>query len=90
MSIYDIGRVCVKTLGREAARHCVIVDIIDKNYLLIDGLKIKRRRANYKHIIPTENLIEITKGASHDDVVQAIKTAKLEKLLNSVVEIPTF
>jgi len=89
MSIYDIGRVCVKTMGREAARHCVIVDIIDKNYLLIDGLKIKRRRANFRHLVPIENQIEISKGASHEEVVQSIKNAKLEKLLLSEVEIPT-
>ncbi|MHA1242872.1 MAG: KOW motif-containing protein, partial [Promethearchaeota archaeon] len=33
MSVYDIGRVCVKTTGREAGRYCVVVDIIDKNYV---------------------------------------------------------
>ena len=37
MSIYDIGRLCVKLMGREAGKYCVIVEIIDKNYLLIDG-----------------------------------------------------
>ena len=42
MSVYDIGRVCVKTMGREAGYFCVVVDIIDKNYLLVDGLKVKR------------------------------------------------
>ncbi len=89
MSIYDIGRVCAKTMGREAAHYCVIVDIIDKNYLLIDGLKVKRRRVNFRHIIPTENVVQIAKGASHDDVVEAIKSANLEKLLKSNVEIPT-
>ena len=88
MSVYDIGRVCVKTLGREAAKHCVIVDIIDKNYLLIDGTKVKRRRVNYKHIEPLDEVIELKKGAKHDDVIAAIKKAKLEDLLNSTVEIP--
>ena len=88
MSVYDIGRVCVKTLGREAAKHCVIIDIIDKNYLLIDGTKVKRRRVNYKHIEPLDEVIELKKGAKHDDVIAAIKKAKLEDLLNSTVEIP--
>jgi len=41
MSVYDIGRVCVKTMGREAGNYCVIVDIIDKNYVIIDGLKVR-------------------------------------------------
>jgi large subunit ribosomal protein L14e len=89
MSVYDIGRVCVKTLGREAARYCVIVDIIDKNYLLIDGTNVRRRRCNYKHLEPIDKMIDIDKGASHDDVIDAIKSADAEKLMNSMVEIPT-
>jgi large subunit ribosomal protein L14e len=89
MSVYDIGRLCVKTMGREAARHAVIVDVIDKNYLLIDGLNVKRRRVNYNHIVPLEEKIDIKKGASHEDVEKAIKKAGLEKKMNSMVSIPT-
>jgi len=88
MSVYDIGRLCVKTLGREAGYHCVIVDIIDKNYLLIDGLKVRRRRVNYNHIEPIAETLEIKKGASHEDVEAAIKKAKLEKKMNEQVSIP--
>ena len=88
MSIYDIGRLCVKTLGREVGHYCVIVDIIDKNYLLIDGIKVRRRRVNYKHIEPISDTIEIKKGASHEEVEAAIKKAKLEKKMNEIVSIP--
>ena len=88
MSIYDIGRLCVKTLGREAGHYCVIVDIIDKNYLLIDGIKVRRRRVNYKHIEPIAETIEIKKGASHEEVEAAVKKAKLEKKMNEIVSIP--
>ena len=88
MSVYDIGRLCVKTMGREAGFLCVVVDIVDKNYLLIDGLKVRRRRVNYRHIEPIAETIDIKKGASHDQVEAAIKKAKLEKKLNEVVSIP--
>ena len=88
MSVYDIGRICVKTLGREAGHYCVIVDIIDKNYLLIDGLKVKRRRVNYNHIEPITDTIEIKKGAKHEEVEAAIKKAKLDKKMNEIVSIP--
>ncbi|MFW9826931.1 MAG: 50S ribosomal protein L14e [Candidatus Thorarchaeota archaeon] len=88
MSVYDIGRLCVKTMGREAGYHCVIVDIIDKNYLLIDGLEIRRRRVNYKHIEPLAELIDIKKGASHEQLEAAIKKAKLEKKLKEKISIP--
>ncbi len=88
MSVYDIGRLCVKTLGREAGYHCVIVDIIDKNYLLIDGLKVRRRRVNFNHIEPIAEILEIKKGASHEEIETAIKKANLEKKMNEPVSIP--
>ena len=88
MSVYDIGRICVKTMGREAGIYCIIVDIIDKNYLLIDGLKVRRRRINYKHIEPTSDVIDVQKGADHKAVEDAIKKAKKTKLMNQTVSIP--
>ncbi|KKK45395.1 hypothetical protein LCGC14_0786870 [marine sediment metagenome] len=88
MSVYDLGRICVKTMGREAGRHCVIVDIIDKNYLLVDGLKVKRRRVNFNHIEPLVETIEIKKGANHEEIEAAIKKANLEEKMNEIISIP--
>ncbi|MHA1292500.1 MAG: 50S ribosomal protein L14e [Promethearchaeota archaeon] len=88
MSVYDIGRICVKLMGREAGHYCVIVDIIDKNYILIDGLKVRRRRCNYKHIEPTQDVIDIKKGANHKEIEAAIKKAKLEKKMVETISIP--
>jgi large subunit ribosomal protein L14e len=88
MSVYDIGRLCLKTMGREAGYYCVIVDIIDKNYLLVDGLKVRRRRVNYRHIEPIADIVDIKKGASHEQVEAAIKKAKLEKKMKEIVSIP--
>lgn len=71
----------MKTLGREAGRKCVIVDIIDKNFVLITGpkefSKVRRRRANIRHLEPTEMRIEIKRGASDDEVLDALKKANL-------------
>ncbi|MFX1389231.1 MAG: 50S ribosomal protein L14e [Promethearchaeota archaeon] len=88
MSIYDVGRLCIKTMGREAGYHCIIVDIIDKNYLLIDGLKLRRRRVNYKHIEPLEEIVDIKKGTTHEQLEAAIKKAKLEKKMNERISLP--
>ncbi|HIP17065.1 MAG TPA: 50S ribosomal protein L14e [Methanothermococcus okinawensis] len=76
MSAIEIGRVCVKTLGREAGKTCVIIDIIDKNFVLIDG-NVKRRRCNIKHIEPTDKKIDIEKGASTEEVRLALDTVGL-------------
>ena len=61
----------------------------NKNYILVDGLTIRRRRVNYKHIEPIADTIEIKKGASHENVETAIKKAKLEKKMKETVSIPT-
>ncbi len=87
MSVYDIGRIVVKTRGREAGKYAVIVEVIDKNYLLIDGTNVRRRRVNYNHVEPTTDVINLEKGADHAAVEEAIKTAKKTKLMNQTISI---
>ena len=81
----EIGRICIKNLGREAGRKCVIVDIVDKNFVLVTGPKavstIKRRRANINHLEITKEKIDINRGASDEEVTEALKVAgKLEEM----------
>jgi large subunit ribosomal protein L14e len=75
----EVGRVCVKQLGREAGKKCVIVDIMDKSYVLITGPKkvtgVRRRRANISHISPVDVKIEVTRGASDDEVASVLQSA---------------
>ncbi len=86
MSVYEVGRIAVKSTGREAGVHVVVVDIIDRAYVLIDGMKAKRRRCNVKHLVPTPKKLGIEKGAGHEDVVAAINdadmTEKFEKRID--------
>ncbi len=37
MPTIEVGRVCVKLNGRETGLKCVIVDVIDKNFVLVTG-----------------------------------------------------
>jgi len=75
----EVGRICTKVTGREAAKRCVIVEVIDKNFVLITGPKsvtgVKRRRANINHIRPTEERIKIKRGASDEEVAEALAKA---------------
>jgi len=80
MPTIEVGRVCVKLNGRETGQKCVIVDVIDKNFVLVTGPKklsgVRRRRTNVKHLEPTEESIDIKKGASDDDVAKVIGKGK--------------
>jgi len=81
MPAIEVGRICVKIKGREAGRRCVILDIIDRNYVMVTGPKnvtgVRRRRANINHLKPTEDLIKIRRGASDEEVYKAIAEAGL-------------
>ncbi|MDI6847310.1 MAG: 50S ribosomal protein L14e [Candidatus Bathyarchaeia archaeon] len=89
MPAIEVGRICVKLSGREAGRKCVIVDIIDKSFVLITGPKnmtgIKRRRANINHIEPLQDKVKIKRGASDEEVIEALKSSgKLEEITQMV------
>ena len=73
----EVGRVCVKLAGRDASKKCVIVDILDDKFVLIDG-ETRRRRCNILHLEPLEQVVKIKKNASHDDVASALKEIGLE------------
>ena len=85
MGIIEVGRVCIKTAGREAGRKCVVVRIIDKNFVEITGPKeltgIRRRRVNVKHLLPLPLKIDIPEGAGDDEVLEALKATELYKEL---------
>jgi large subunit ribosomal protein L14e len=89
MVAVEVGRICVKTLGREAGSKCVIVDLVDDNFVVITGPKdvsgVKRRRANVKHIEVTNDSIGIKKGSNDDEVKKALeKAGKLESMKEPV------
>ncbi|MCS7140473.1 MAG: 50S ribosomal protein L14e [Candidatus Nezhaarchaeota archaeon] len=93
MPAIEVGRICVKNAGRLAGRKCVIVDVIDENFVLVTGPKevtgIKRKRANVKHLVPTQEKISISKGASDEEVKAVLeKEGKLEFMREKVAPTP--
>ena len=91
MPAIEVGRICVKTAGREAGKHCVILEVIDKNFVLITGPKevtgIKRRRTNINHLKPLEQKIKIEKDSSDEEVNNVLKESKLLEKVKEKVSI---
>ncbi len=79
MPAIEVGRLCVKHLGRENGKKCVIIDVMDKSFVLVTGPKkvtgVKRRRVNINHVMPLQEKIEIKRGASDEEVAQALEAA---------------
>jgi large subunit ribosomal protein L14e len=65
------GRVCVKVAGREAGEKCV-----DRNFVIVAGPKVRRRRCNVDHLEPTPHKLEL-KDTSPEGIKKAFEEAKL-------------
>ena len=77
MALIEVGRVCIKTKGRSAGKKCVVVDM-DKDFAIVAGIGIKKRKCNVRHLFPTSHKIHVTKGASDKEIVEHLKGVKFE------------
>jgi large subunit ribosomal protein L14e len=75
----EIGRICIKQVGREQGKKCVIIDTMDKSFILVTGPKkltgVKRRRVNLDHVTVLEDKIEVRRGASDEEVAQTLEVS---------------
>ena len=73
MSLYAIGTLCVKTMGRDAGKLCIIVDTLKSPFVLIDG-QTRRRKCNIEHLEPLKKSLDVKKNASSAEVKKAFET----------------
>ena len=73
--VMEVGRVCVKLAGRDAGQRCAIVDVLDQNFVLVSGPGVKRKRCNIMHLEPTKFKLEISNGATDEEVKRALEAA---------------
>jgi large subunit ribosomal protein L14e len=83
----EVGRICVKEAGREQGKKCVIVDVMDKSFILVTGPKnltgIKRRRVNLDHVVALDDKVEVRRGASDEEITQALEAAGKAELMKA-------
>ena len=65
--MFQIGLLCTKIAGRDADKKCVIVEVLDNNYVIIDG-ETRRRKCNIQHLVPSAQKFDIANKSSRDDV----------------------
>jgi large subunit ribosomal protein L14e len=81
----ELGRIVLKTAGREAGKYAVVVENVNDNFVLITGPKsitgVKRRKCNIDHIEPTEHKFDIDSKADDASIENLWKSSGLiEKL----------
>ena len=72
----DVGRVCVKTAGRDATKYCVVVEVLDEKHVLVDG-NTRRKKVNKLHLEPLSKTLEIKKGADTKTVHELFEKANI-------------
>jgi len=91
MAVIEVGRIVVKTRGREAGRKAVVVEIVDNNFVVVTGPKsvtgVKRRKVNINHIEPTDKKIDIPKGADDKTVEDKLKAENLIDYIKQSVRV---
>jgi len=74
----EIGRLVVKTAGRDAGKKGVIIDILDDKFVLVDG-EVRRRKVNVLHLEPLAQVLDIKKNASHEEIKKSLDEIGLKK-----------
>ncbi|MHA1636641.1 MAG: 50S ribosomal protein L14e [Candidatus Thorarchaeota archaeon] len=91
MTLYEVGRICVKIAGREAGSYCVVIDSQDSKMVLITGPQklngVRRRSCNTSHLEPLDTIISVSKGAKDEDVEKAIEAAGLTDKFRTKIRI---
>ena len=72
MSIFEVGRLCVKLAGRDAGRTCVVVEAAASGFVVVDG-DVRRKKVNIKHLEPLEQTLDLKAKAVHADVKKAFE-----------------
>ena len=86
MVVLEIGRVCLKLVGREAGKYAVVLKPAgkakdEKSFVFVTGPRlltgVKRRRCNIDHLKATEYKLEIAEDAPDEQVITAYEKAGL-------------
>ncbi len=89
MTAIQIGRVVVKTNGREAGKKGVIINLIDQNYVLLTGpqslTSVRRRKCNIRHIEPTDKVVSVKRDATDEEVAAAIEAGSLKDYMQEAI-----
>jgi large subunit ribosomal protein L14e len=71
-----VGDVAMKIAGRDAGKLCVVVDIMDNHFVLVDG-ETRRRKCNVDHLELLGKKVKVSKNATSTEIVKELKALGL-------------
>lgn len=73
----EVGRLVVKTAGRDAGEFGVVIEVLDDNYVMLDG-NVRRKKVNRSHVEPLGQVFDVKKGAKTEEVRAVLDDAGIE------------
>jgi len=59
-------------MGREQGEKCVVLDVLDRNFVMVVGPNVKRRRVNMNHIRPLDETVPLQRNATDEEAIAAL------------------
>lgn len=75
VKVMDVGRVCYKTLGRNAGEKIVIVGSAKGNDVIVKGEGKLLQKCNIRHLFPTKETVKV-KEVSEKELEERKKAVK--------------
>eukprot|EP00002_Diphylleia_rotans_P039655 TRINITY_DN924_c0_g2_i1.p2 TRINITY_DN924_c0_g2~~TRINITY_DN924_c0_g2_i1.p2 ORF type:complete len:133 (-),score=32.76 TRINITY_DN924_c0_g2_i1:28-426(-) len=83
----EIGRVALINYGPDAGKLCVIVDLLNQSFALVDGpapvTGVKRQLYNFKRLTLTPLVVPISRGQREGGLVKAFQEADIINKFNA-------
>jgi|SRR3989338_3707944 len=68
-----VGQAVMKIAGRDAGEIGIIIDVINDNYVLVDGMT-RRRKCNIKHLEFLSAEVKVKKNAPYSETAKALES----------------
>ncbi len=72
--MFTKGRVVIKIAGRDANTKAVIVEELQKGFVMIEGEgRKKKRKVNVRHLEPLMESLDVTSLSTHEEICNALR-----------------
>lgn len=68
----EIGRLCVKTSGRDSGNFCVVISDEDNGYVTIDG-NVRRKKCNLNHLEFLDKVLKVKKDEKSETIQKLLE-----------------
>ncbi|MBI4210199.1 MAG: 50S ribosomal protein L14e [Candidatus Diapherotrites archaeon] len=72
MRAFEVGSVCVKTMGREAGKSAVVLGVIDDNFVVVQGPEVRKRKCNVLHLVPVGKKISVSNEVTQKELKEKL------------------